>query len=318
MLEHELPLTHPETAWLLYAVTPAMAAAGLMLGALLVRSQLALLLVIIRTRHARRNLAALSAQSVPDPALFWLPEPLAPARLVSLSLTLTIGIAVSLMLIIPPGLALLLAPCLLALLLLLGERVARRRYISGLERDLTPAIGRLSALLKAGLGLRPALERLVGDLQPGPLREEWTFLVARQGVPINGGGIATPRQVIAALADQSLSRRHGVLLNHLGASVEQPQEVLARRCEAAYTALQLSDRRRDEALTELAQMRYSGMAVGMAGMVMALYLTWSQWDRVVRAYSSPLGAVVAVVVLGALALPIFGGMLLTHVEDSEY
>ena len=86
----------------------------------------------------------------------------------------------------------------------------------------------------------------------------------------------------------------------------------------AYAALQRSDRRRDEAVTELAQMRYSGVAVGLAGVAMAAYLAWSQWERVALAYSTPLGVVVGLVVLAALCLPIVGDLLLARVDDSDY
>jgi hypothetical protein len=124
--------------------------------------------------------------------------------------------------------------------------------------------------------------------------------------------------VVAALAAQTASHRHSTLLSHLSVAVGQPQDALARRCDAAYAALQASDRRRDEASTELAQMRYSGVAVGLAGLAMAAYLGATQWERVVAAYSTPLGAVVGSVVALALALPIVGGVLLARADDVDY
>lgn len=318
MLETAPPLTHPETAWLLHAVTPALALIILLIAGLLVRPHLALAVARGRVRRARRAAGGLPADDRPDPALLWAPELAGPGRVVTAGLAAALALAVGLSLIAPLWLALALGAPLAALAVWLLEAHAAARSTAALERELTGAVGRLGALLRAGTGLRPALERVVADLPAGPLRDEWGYLLTRQGVPLEGGGIATPQQVVAALADQTPSRRHAGFLNHLGASVGQPQEVLARRCEAAYAALQRSDRRRDEAVTELAQMRYSGLAVGLAGVAMASYLCWSQWERVAAAYSTPLGLAVGGVVVASLGLPIAGGLLLARVEDSDY
>lgn len=318
MTDATAPLTHPETAWLLYAVTPALTLVALLAAGLLARPRLALLVAEGRARRARRALAALPAAERPDPALLWAPEAIAPGRLAAAGLAVAAALAVCLSLAAPPALALAAGPPLTAIAVWAIGSAASARYTARVERDLTAAVGRLGALLRGGTGLRPALERVVADMPSGPLRAEWSFLLTRQGVPLAAGGIATPQQVVAALADQTPSRRHATLLNHLGASVGQPQEVLAGRCEAAYAALQRSDRRRDEAVTELAQMRYSGVAVGLAGVAMAAYLAWSQWERAALAYSSPLGLAVGAVVVVALALPIAGGVILARVDDSDY
>jgi hypothetical protein len=309
------PVTHPETAWLAMAVAPALTAAGLLVAGLLLRGRLALLLAQLQARRAARRLPP---GARPDPALVWAPETVAPERLAALCLGVAAAVAVALSLALPPFLAVLLGAPLTALGVWGLIVAAERRYVARLDRDLTAAVGRLSAMLKASAGLRPALERVVADMPEGPLRAEWTLLIVRQGVPLATGGIATAQQVIAALADQTPSQRHATLLNHLAAAAGQPQDVVARRSEAAYGALQASDRRRDEAATELAQVRYSGVAVGLAGVAMAAYLAWSQWERVLLAYSSPLGAVVGLLVLAALTMPIAGGVLLARVDDTDY
>lgn len=309
------PITHPETAWLALAVAPALTAAALLVVGLLLRGRLALLLAQLQASRAARRLPG---GARPDPALVWTPQTIAPERLVALCLALATAVAVTLSLAAPPFLAILLGTPLTALGAWGLIVAAERRYVARLDRDLTAAVGRLSALLKASAGLRPALERVVADMPDGPLRAEWALLIVRQGVPLAGGGIATPQQVLAALADQTPSRRHATLLNHLAAAAGQPQDVIARRCEAAYEALQASDRRRDEAVTELAQVRYSGVAVGLAGVGMAAYLAWSQWERVALAYSSPLGAIVGLLVVVALTMPIAGGVLLARVDDTDY
>jgi hypothetical protein len=317
-MEAPLPLTHPETAWLIYAVTPALTVAALLVVGLLIRPRLALVVASVRARRARLALASLGPAERPDPALVWSPEAGDAGRAATASLLVALAIAGGLSLAAPPWLALGLGAPLAGVALWAIVAALAARYVAELERELTGAVGRLSALLRGNVGLRQALERVAADLPAGPLRAEWAFLVTRQGVPLAGGGIATAQQVVAALADQTPSRRHAVFLNHLGASVGQPQEVLARRCESAYAALQRAERRRDEAATELAQMRYSGLAVGLAGVVMAAYLGWSQRERVVEAYSTPLGAAVGLLVLAALALPIAGGLLLARVEDGDY
>jgi hypothetical protein len=312
------PLTHPETAWLEHVVTPALTLAVLLALSTLVRPALEHAVAELRVRRAGRALAGLPPSERPDPALLWAAEVVPAGRLVVAGLAVGLTMAVGLSLVTHVFIAVAFGAPLAALAMWGYAAAEAARYSARLELELTAAVGRLGALVRGGAGLRPALERVVADLPAGPLRAEWSFLLARQGVPLGGGGIATAQQVVAALADQTPSRRHAALLNHLGASVGQPQEVLARRCEAAYAALQRSDRRRDEALTELAQMRYSGIAVGLAGAAMAAYLVWSQWERVLLAYSTPLGLVVGPVVLASLALPIIGGLLLARVEDTDY
>ncbi|MFV9507902.1 MAG: hypothetical protein AB4911_25420 [Oscillochloridaceae bacterium umkhey_bin13] len=311
-------VTHPTTAWLIYAVMPALVAVALLLSLSLARPRLAQVVLAARAQRAQRSLANLPADLRPDPALLWMPAALPATTLASLALGTATLLSFALATLLGLGTALILGLPLALLIGWLLELVARQRYTTQLDQALTPAVGRLSALLRGGVGLRLALERVVGDLPEGPLRHEWIFLATRQGLPLQGGGVATAAQVITAMADQTPSRRHAAFLNHLGAAVGQPQEVQARRCEAAYTALQMASRRRDEAVTELAQMRYSGLAVGLAGLGMAIYLLLTQWDRAVLAYASPLGMLVAGMVVVALLLPILGGILLTQVADNDY
>jgi Flp pilus assembly protein TadB len=312
------PTTHPATAWLVVALPAALSAAIFLIVIGLLRRPLALALAQSQQRRATAARGRLPAALRPDPALVYTPEPADPARLLAIAAgagALTAGL---IGLFAAPMLAIGLSVALTMLLAWGLYQVAARRYTAQLDRDLTAAVGRLSAMLRAGSGFRPALERVLADLPASPLREEWSFLLTRQGVPLEGGGIATPQHVVAALAVQTASRRHATLLNHLSVAVGQPQDVLSRRCAAAYEALQASDRRRDEALTELAQVRYSGLAVGLAGILMALYLTVTHWERVLIAYATPLGALVGVLVLTSLLLPIGGGMVLAQVNDVDY
>ncbi|NTW01468.1 MAG: hypothetical protein HGA19_09175 [Oscillochloris sp.] len=315
---HELSATttHPATAWLIGATPAALVALGLLLAFTLIRGRLALALAQAQTQRARRRPGFI--RSHPDPALIWVPTTITPSQAVASGAGATIIVATTLSLIAPVFLALALAAPTAMLLIWALLATAEARYIASIERDLTAAVGRLSALLRSGSGFRTALERVLADMPPGPLCDEWSYLLTRQGANLASGGIATPQQVVSALTIQTPSPRLATLLSHLSVAVGQPQDVLARRCEAAYAALQDSQRQREEAATELAQMRYSGIAVGMAGIAMAAYLTLTQWERVIAAYSTPLGAVIGVVVVAALMLPIIGGALLARADDVDY
>jgi Flp pilus assembly protein TadB len=316
MSELSVTTTHPATAWLISATPPALVAAALLVAALLLRGRLALALSLAQAKMAARRRGG--TRQRPDSALIWTPTTIDPGRAVAICAGAVAAVSAALSLAAPIFLALAMAAPLAAALIWALLAMAEARYVSSIDRDLTAALGRMSALLKSGSGFRTALERVLADMQAGPLRDEWGYLLTRQGVNLASGGIATPQQVVSALAEQTTSARQATLLSHLSVAVGQPQDVLARRCEAAYAAIQASDRRREEAVTELAQMRYSGMAVGLAGITMAAYLVLTQWERVVAAYSTPLGAVVGAVVIFSLALPIIGGLLLARADDVDY
>ncbi|WP_129632686.1 type II secretion system F family protein [Candidatus Oscillochloris fontis] len=307
----ETATTHPGSAWLISAVPSALLLAIMLLVLVVLRGQLVAALRQIQARMVGRSTTI-------DPALLWLPTLIDPGRVALLVSAALLGVAGILGLVLPLPLALLLALPATAALLGAGLAYAKARYIHALDRDLTAAVGRLSALLKSGSGFRIAIERILRDMPSSPLRDEWAYLLTRQGANLNSGGIATPQQVVVALGLQTLSQRHATLLSHLSVAVAQPQDVLARRCEAAYNAIQDSDRRREEAATELAQMRYSGIAVGLAGILMAIYLTFTQWERVLIAYQTPLGLIVGVLVVSALLLPIIGGFVLARADDVDY
>lgn len=272
----------------------------------------------MRLRARARN-AALPAPLRADPALTYTETVRSPMQLL-LSAALGTTLASTFVSLTSSSiLALLLFPALLTLIIAALLFVAHGRYVTTLERDLTPAIGRLSALLRSGNSLRPSLLKLLTEMPPGPIQAEWSFIVDRIGTPlINQDGIATPAQVVEALSVQTPSRRHATFLNHLAVAVGLSHDLLITRVTAAYDAIQVSDRRREEALTELSQMRYSGWAVGLAGIGLAAYLSWSQWDQVMIAYGSPEGMLFGLLVVTSLTLPIVGGTLLSRAEDVDY
>lgn len=311
--------THPETAWLVFGVPVALTVAAMLVLVLVLRARLARALAHVAFARAARRRADLPAALAPDPALHWVPPCIAPGPFVAFVASIAIALTLGLSLAAPVYVALLLAAPLTAALVWALVLLAERRYAAAIDAQLTAATGRLGALLHSGNGFRQALDKLVATMEDGPLRVEWRFLLERQGVPLVAReGIATAQQVIAALGAQTPSRRHATLLNHLAVAVGQPQDVLKVRVSGAYHALQASDRRREEAVTELAQMRYSGIAIGLAGALMACYLAATQWERVVSAYSSPLGPLAAALVVSALALPLVGGYLLARADDLEY
>jgi hypothetical protein len=316
-LEHQV--THPETAWLVSLVPVALTIASILLIVFVLRRPLLEALASLSARRADEQRASLPETLTPDPSLIFIPPATPPHVVLVMSVAVACVVSGSLTFIAPMLIALLLAGPVTALMVWGLMRWYEVRYVDRLERDLTAAVGRLSAMLRSGNAFRAALVKILADMDEGPLKAEWSFLVERTGVPLmNQEGIATNEQVVGALSVQTPSRRHGTFLSHLSVAVAQPHDVLVTRVISAYDALQASDRRREEAVTELAQMRYSGMAVGMAGMVMALYLGWTQWDRMIIAYSTALGMVVAVVVVMALMLPIGGGMVLARVKDTDY
>ena len=204
------------------------------------------------------------------------------------------------------------------LIVIAAAGVTRRMLRRRLELALLPAVGRLSALLSGGVGFRAALERTAEDLDSTMLAEEWHYLLNAAGRPLPRGGVVTVRQALTALAQQTLSTRHAVFLQHIAAALDQPHDVVARRCAAAYAAMQASERRRAEAQAELAQMRYSGLAIGFAGLLMAAYLALTQWPRMTAAYGTPDGRPVALLVAISLAAPMIGAYLLTEVGDVDY
>jgi hypothetical protein len=254
-----------------------------------------------------------------DAALIFLPETLTVTRLVTFSFTLMLLLAAALWLLGGAWLALLSAPVAFLLLLWLLGRAAEQRYRTQLDAQLGAVVARLSALLGSGQGFPPALDRVLADLDPrSPLAQEWRWIAAHVGVPLHNRSLATAARVVAALRAQTPSARHRALLDHLAIALDQTHDILQRRIAAAAQAIHAADRRASAAAAELAYMRYSGIAVGGAGCVMALYLAVTQWARVQVAYQGTLGLLIGGVVLLALLSPIVGGVLLSRTTDLDY
>ena len=309
----EYPVTHPETAWIALAVPLWLAMGTILLFTLLLRGKLrASLRIFLEQRAAKGRNTLIEA------SLLWTPPIMSEQRLLMFCLIAVLIVLVILSKLIPLFIALLLAGPATALLTWLLLWMQEQRYVTALDRALPAAVGRLGAQLRSGSGIQPALEKVVIDLPEGPLKSEWAYIIRHFGTPIDGGALATPQQVVAALLAQTPSRRHAALLSHMEVALTQTHDVLIKRVQAAYTALHAAEQRRSQASTELSQMRYSGFAIGLAGTGMAAYLALTQWQRFTLAYQGPIGLVAGVIVGSVLIAPFVGGFLLSRADDLDY
>jgi Flp pilus assembly protein TadB len=307
------PLTHPETAWIALAVPLMLAIAAILGMSILLRGKLRVALHAYLEQRAAKH----RAERV-DGALLWTPPIATESQLMTICLLVALIGVVVLSRLAPLFVAIVLAGPVTALLIYLLLWWKEQQYCTKLNHALPAAVGRLAAQLRAGSGFPTALAKVVADLPEGPLKAEWTFLSEKLGAPLAGGKLATADQVVAALAVQTPSPRHMTFLGHLEVALNQTHDVLITRIEAAYRALHAAEQRQSAAATELAQMRYSGIAIGLAGIGMALYLAFTQWQRFEKAYSGPLGLIVGMVVGSVLIAPIIGGFLLARADDVDY
>lgn len=306
-------LTHSETAWAVAFVPIGLTIGTLLLLTLLMRGPAQGALHAMLQWWVQRDHTGEVA-----PSLRWAAPIISAGHLLACCLGAGVSVLVLLDRLVPLMFALVLAGPMTALLIWLLLRIAEQRYQTMLDRALPAAVGRLGAYLRGGSGIQPALARVVADLPLGPLRMEWSFLLDALGTPLAGGRVATPQQVVAALAFQTPSRRHATVLEHLEGALGQTHDVLTRRVQAAARALAVVEQRRSQAATELAQMRYSGVVIGGTSAVLAGYLALTQWERMQRAYSGPLGVIAGVLVGLAMLAPIVGGVLLARADDLEY
>lgn len=309
----EVTLTHPESAWIALSTPIFLTIAGLLVLGLILHSGLGKGLVV---RITRMMTPALSYPI--ETALLWTPPIVSETQLLTVCLSCALIVLIVLLKAMPMFLALLAAAPVTIGLIYLAQRILEARYRNRLDKALVAAVGRLGAQLRSGQGIQGALSKVVLDMPDGPLKAEWQFIIERMGVPLQSGSLATPQEVVAALAAQTPSARHASFLQHLEVALTQTFDVLCRRVDAAYAALQHSEQRASQANTELSQMRYSGLAVGGAGLFMAAYLFFTQSDRMARAYTGTLGVIVGAIVVAALVSPLIAGVLLSQADDMDY
>ncbi len=312
-------MTNPERAWLAVSF-PLWIALLLLLGSLLLLRTPIVRQIgrMLAGRAARQRASTGRATMTYDLALHLGADAVAPPLLLTIGVTVAIGGGGALSLVAPGFVPLLLALPLGYTAMRLAVGVAERRAIAALDRSLPAAVGRLGLLLQGGESYGVALERVTATLDDGPLRREWQFLVDGSRAQIAGGLLATPEEVARALSAQTASVRHHQFLEHLAVGLASGIEPTRARVLAAYAKLLESEARMSSARTELAQMRYSGYAIGGASAAMFLYLLLTQQERFWAAYSGPFGIIAAVPVALALAAPFVVGSLLSSVGDLEY
>ena len=311
--------TYPESAWLAFSFPLWVAVSLVLAGAALLRGPLTRALRAMLHGRARAIRTRTGRGELPvDPALTFVPEVIAPQRLLALALLVVLAGVAALSLLAPMLLALALAMPLSGGAIALLVRACEQHYADQLDRLLPGAVGRLQMQMQAGDSFARAIERVVQDMPCGALRDEWQFIVSGMQRPLATSLLASDAEVVAALGAQTPSARHSVLLSHLEVALSQAQDAQITRIGAAHRGLLEAEQRRSSAATELAQMRYSGYAIGLAALVMAGYLMATQWERFTAAYSGPLGPLAGVLVGVALIAPFVMGDVLARVADVDY
>lgn len=308
------PLTHPSTALWVVAVPVFLTLVVVLFIAVFGRRTLLPACQLCIVRYATRN----HGRQTVDPGLVFIPPIISPTRFLSYVIGTLLLLWLVLWWIAPMFVALVLAPVATIGLMWLLLWGSEQRYVNQLNKALPATVGRLTALLANNGGFQPVLSRMVSDLPDGPLKVEWSFIVTHLGMMLATGGPANAQTVVAALRAQTPSARHKALLDHLAIALGQTHDILTQRMKAATSALYEAEQRQSAAKAALAHMKYSGIAIGLAGMSLMLFLVIQQWERVAAAYGSPLGVPAGITVAGALLTPIVGGVLLSRVEDLDY
>jgi hypothetical protein len=306
-------VTHAETAWLVDVVPLAMVAALVLLFTLLLQGRLRTALHSYLLRRFNR-----AANEQLQPALLYHPPIIGAGQLLLICLCAVLLVLLVLARLGPLFVAALLAGPVTALLIWLFLWLKEQSYISALDGSLPAAVGRLEAQLRSGSGIQAAIEKVLLDLPPSPLRSEWAWFIEHLGVPLGARTLATAPVVCSALLAQTPSRRHASFLAHLETALDQPHSALVRRMGAAAEALQAAQRRRSTAVTALAQMRNSGVVLFLAALTISIYLIAVQRERVVRAFEGDLGFVIGLIFVAAITAPLVAGHLLARVDDLDY
>jgi hypothetical protein len=308
----DAPAVDSWSLWLVSGVPVWITLATMLLAALMQR---------VRLLQALRVLVARRYQRVTDPAWrlrHWHPAVVGAERLLAQMVLGAVLVVLLASRLAPLELALVLSGPTAALVAWAGLLLAERRYVADIDRRLPGAVLRLGIQLRAGQTLARALQAIAADLEDGPLADEWRVLSALWSAPASSVESLTPSGALAFVAARTPSLRHRTLLGALAMVIDAPHTRIVRQVEAAGAALEAAERRRGTIVTELAQMRYSGIVVTMAGMAMVVYLVATQGERVARAYAGPGGALIGVVLAMVLCAPTVLGVWMARVEDAMY
>lgn len=306
------PQTHAFTAGLMQAVPLWLTAIGIIVLSVLLRGPLLGFMAQLVERHTAHG-----RNRVVDGALLWTPPIVSPGWLLVGTVAALLLLLLVTHRVVPLFVTLVLAGPVLVVLVWALLLLRERRYVQTLDRSLPAAISRLAAQLRGGAGFQPALARVLRDLPPGPLAHEWTFIATQIFVPLHGGNRATPDMVVAALAAQTPSVRHRMVLGHLEVALGQTHDVQLTRLTELAEALFAAERGRSQALTELSEMRQSGALVTAVTLGLGAYLLVTQPERVRAAYAGLSGVLIGMVVIGFSLAPLLAGMLLSRVDDQE-
>lgn len=304
------PQTHSLGASLVQAVPLWLTAAGIVLLSVVLRGPL-----LAAMGHVIERRAAHGRMRILDGALLWTPPIVSPRFLLASTVIALLTLLALTHRVLPLFGALVLAGPALIVLVWMVLWVQERRYVRDLDTSLPPAISRLAAQLRGGAGFQPALARVLRDLPAGPLAAEWSFVATQVFTPLANGHRATPNMVVAALAAQTPSARHRMVLGHLEVALTQTHDVQVARLAEVADALYAAERSRSQALTELSEMRQSGALVSVVTFGLFAYLLLTQGERVRAAYSGPVGVMVAALVLLASAAPLLAGIVLARIDD---
>ncbi len=308
----ETTLTHATTAWLVSGVPVFLALVIILLSGLLGKKLFVSLLADLIDRRVRARYQGI------DPTLRFLPPVVTPGQLLVIAMIAACLVLVTVSRVAPLFLTLLLsAPATVGIIWLMLIFL-ERRYVSRLDAALPAVVARLAIYCASAGSFQLSFDRVLQDMPSGPLQSEWQTIRDWFGIPLQNGKLAMPVQVVEALAAQTPSERHRSFLDHLAVALEQPHDILTQRIQMAAQSLHASERRRSEATTELAQMKYSGWAVGAAALFMAVYMYLVQQERFHMAYGGPLGLIIGPVILAAILAPFIGGQLLSQAEDADY
>ncbi len=298
--------------WLVLGVPVWLMVSAMLLVALLQR---------VRLLRALRALVAQRYRRGADPAWqlrHWYPAVVGAEHLMTQMVLSAVLVVVLAGWLAPLELALMLAGPTAVLMTWASVLLAERRYIADIDRQLPGAVLRLGIQLRAGQTLARALRAIAADLERGPLADEWHTLGALWSSPASAVEPLTPAGALGFVAARTPSLRHRTLLGALAMVIDAPHARIVRQVEAAGAALYAAERRRGTIMTELSQMRYSGIVVTMAGMAMVVYLIATQADRVARAYAGPGGTLIGVVMVLVLLAPTALGFWMARTDDAMY
>lgn len=214
-------------------------------------------------------------------------------------------------------------------LLALGMRMlalatARWWYARTLRSQLLPALQRMVATTGGYTTLLDAWRTITPTLPP-PLRSEWQWVLDHLNQPysvpcVDGGHeqrFSTMPMLLRRLADQTPVDLHARVLEHLAAIYDDGLEHHAHTALTRIAAALARQTTLQRAVaTQLGRIRGEAAVITVAFGGIALWLGWSQTERIATAFlGSPWGFVALGWFAFWLALPLIVGTLVTRIPD---